>query len=55
MPAYPVKMGHDRPVISNPAPELGQDTRTVLADVLSYSQEQINGLRTSGAIFCQGE
>ncbi len=55
MPAYPVKMGHDRPVISNPAPELGQDTRTVLAEVLSYSQEQINGLRTSGAIFCQGE
>lgn len=55
MPAYPVKMGQNRPIISTPAPELGQDTAAVLSAVLGYGPQFINSLETGGAIFCQKE
>jgi crotonobetainyl-CoA:carnitine CoA-transferase CaiB-like acyl-CoA transferase len=41
--------GQDRET-HEPAPDLGEDTDEVLADYLRYSPDQIERLRTAGAI-----
>ncbi len=53
MPAYPVKMGNASGVISHPAPELGEHTEVILREILSYSAEQIENLKSSGVIKCK--
>jgi crotonobetainyl-CoA:carnitine CoA-transferase CaiB-like acyl-CoA transferase len=50
MPAYPVKMGNSIDTTAEPAPDLGQHTESVLKEILALSDQQIAGLKASGAI-----
>lgn len=55
MPAYPVKIGDIDAKQCTPAPLLGEHTDEVLASLLSYGPEQIEGLKSVGAIRNQGD
>lgn len=47
----PTKMTGFMPAVRRPAPEIGEHTESVLAE-LGYSPEQIEDMRSSGAAFC---
>ncbi|HEY96543.1 MAG TPA: CoA transferase, partial [Dehalococcoidia bacterium] len=46
----PVKLSRTPGSIEGPAPELGQDTREILAELLTLSDDEINELKESGII-----
>jgi CoA:oxalate CoA-transferase len=50
MPGIPVKLSHTPGEIRLPAPLLGQHTQEILAELLSYSSEQVATLRNEGVV-----
>ncbi len=46
----PVKLSRTSGSVDSSAPELGQDTRVILSELLGMSDEEINGLADSGII-----
>jgi crotonobetainyl-CoA:carnitine CoA-transferase CaiB-like acyl-CoA transferase len=47
---FPVKIVGTEPVVPGRAPELGQHTDEVLADVLGYDADRVAALRSAGAV-----
>ncbi len=47
---FPVKIAGADPLVPTKAPTVGEHTDAVLADVLGYDDDQIAGLRASGAV-----
>jgi crotonobetainyl-CoA:carnitine CoA-transferase CaiB-like acyl-CoA transferase len=47
---FPVRIVGTEPVVPGKAPELGQHTDAVLADVLGYDAERVAALRAAGAV-----
>jgi len=49
-PGNPVKLSRNNEESFSPAPKLGQDTDTVLGQLLDYDPDQISTLKQQGVI-----